>query len=82
MYVSGIKDDIDEADLQEYFVQFGNVEEVEIMTEKSTGKKRGFAFITYDDYDPVDKVVCKYGEMELILMLFRTSGFYDIRLFS
>jgi len=57
--VSGIKDDIDEADLQEYFTQFGNVEEVEIITDKATGKKRGFAFVTYDDYDPVDRVVCK-----------------------
>lgn len=57
--MSGIKDDIDEADLQEYFTQFGNVEEVEIITDKATGKKRGFAFVTYDDYDPVDRVVCK-----------------------
>lgn len=41
-------------------MQFGNVEEVEIITDKATGKKRGFAFVTYDDYDPVDRVVCEF----------------------
>ena len=50
-------------DLQEYFSQFGNIEEVEIITDKETKKKRGFAFITYDDYDSVDKVVCTYQFM-------------------
>lgn len=57
--MSGIKDEIEEADLREYFSQFGNVEDVEIITDKETKKKRGFAFITYDDYDCVDKVVCE-----------------------
>ena len=65
LYVSGVKDDIEESDLKEYFGQYGQIEDVEVITDKDTKKKRGFAFITFDDYDPVDKVVC-----ELISLLF------------
>lgn len=60
IYVSGIKDEIDESDLREHFSKFGQVSEAEVIVDKETRKKRGFAFVTFDDYDPVDKVVCEY----------------------
>lgn len=59
LFVGGLKDDHSEEDLREYFSEFGAVTSVNIVMDKESGKKRGFAFIEYDDYDPVDKVVCK-----------------------
>lgn len=59
LFVGGLKDDHNEEDLREYFSEFGAVTSVNIVMDKESGKKRGFAFIEYDDYDPVDKVVCK-----------------------
>ncbi|XP_067288098.1 heterogeneous nuclear ribonucleoprotein A1a isoform X2 [Pseudorasbora parva] len=57
IFVGGIKEDTDEEHLREYFGQFGKIEEVNIMTEKNSDKRRGFAFITFDDHDAVDRIV-------------------------
>lgn len=69
LYVSGIKDDHDEEMLREYFTQFGEVDEVDIITDKGTGKKRGFAFVVFRDYDPVDKCVRKQDEFVCFLII-------------
>lgn len=57
LFVGGLRDDVEEEDLQKYFSTFGSIASVNVVTEKDTNKKRGFAFVEFDDYDPVDKVV-------------------------
>ncbi|XP_034487284.1 ribonucleoprotein RB97D [Drosophila innubila] len=57
LFVGGLKDNHDEECLREYFLQFGNVVSVKLLTDKTTGKRRGFAFIEFDDYDAVDKAI-------------------------
>ncbi|XP_028816692.1 heterogeneous nuclear ribonucleoprotein A0-like [Denticeps clupeoides] len=57
IFVGGLKEDIEDQDLTEYFAPFGVVEKVEIITDKDTGKKRGFGFVHFDDHDSADKAV-------------------------
>ncbi|MEE6472025.1 hypothetical protein FKM82_009441 [Ascaphus truei] len=57
IFVGGIKEDTEEHHLRDYFEQYGKIEVVEIMTDRGSGKKRGFAFITFEDHDSVDKIV-------------------------
>ncbi|XP_062856604.1 heterogeneous nuclear ribonucleoprotein A0-like [Trichomycterus rosablanca] len=57
IFVGGLKDDIQEDDLNEYFAQFGVIEKAEVITDKNTGKKRGFGFIHFEDNDSADKAV-------------------------
>ena len=59
VFIGGLKDGVSDEDLQGYFGQFGDVANVEQMTDKSTGRKRGFGFVEFDDYDAVDKLMLK-----------------------
>lgn len=85
LFVGGLKDNHDEECLREYFMQFGNVVSVKLLTDKTTGKRRGFAFIEFDDYDAVDKAIRKSNILTpmhiLILFLFYCSSkaaFYQV----
>uniref|UniRef100_A0A8C2C6R2 Heterogeneous nuclear ribonucleoprotein A0a n=1 Tax=Cyprinus carpio TaxID=7962 RepID=A0A8C2C6R2_CYPCA len=61
IFIGGLKDDIEEDHLLDCFSQFGAVEKAEVITDKETGKKRGFGFVYFEDNDSADKaVVLKY----------------------
>ncbi|KAF6323421.1 hypothetical protein mRhiFer1_008398 [Rhinolophus ferrumequinum] len=57
IFVGGMKEDTKEGHLRCYFQQCGKTEVIEIMTDQGGGKKRGFAFLTFDDHGSVDKIV-------------------------
>uniref|UniRef100_UPI00398F76F2 heterogeneous nuclear ribonucleoprotein A3 isoform X2 n=1 Tax=Pristiophorus japonicus TaxID=55135 RepID=UPI00398F76F2 len=57
IFVGGIKEDTEDYHLREYFEKYGKIENIEVMTDRGSGKKRGFAFVTFDDHDSVDKIV-------------------------
>nr|XP_057937763.1 heterogeneous nuclear ribonucleoprotein A3 [Doryrhamphus excisus]XP_057937764.1 heterogeneous nuclear ribonucleoprotein A3 [Doryrhamphus excisus] len=66
IFVGGIKEDTEEYHIQDYFQKYGKIECIDIMEERSTGKKRGFCFVTFDDHDVVDKIVAqKYHTINL-----------------
>ncbi|XP_077175740.1 heterogeneous nuclear ribonucleoprotein A3 isoform X2 [Paroedura picta] len=57
IFVGGIKEDTEEYNLRDYFEKYGKIETIEVMEDRQSGKKRGFAFVTFDDHDTVDKIV-------------------------
>ncbi|XP_053483039.1 heterogeneous nuclear ribonucleoprotein A3 [Ictalurus furcatus] len=59
IFVGGIKEDTEEYHIRDYFERYGKIESIDIMEERSTGKKRGFCFVTFDDHDTVDKIVAQ-----------------------
>ena len=46
LYVGNLSYDVTKTDLEDVFAQHGPVAEVHVVTDKITGKARGFAFVT------------------------------------
>jgi len=60
IFIGGLKDKpITEDDIKEYFSQYGTITDCVLMKDKETGASRGFAFVEYDDHDPVDRMMLK-----------------------
>lgn len=59
MFVGGMKDGTTEDDIRETFQDYGTIKEISVIKDKATGKMKGFAFVTFADYDNVDKAVLK-----------------------
>jgi len=49
VFVGGIPFGVDQNVVREDFMQYGEIEDVYLPTDRDTGKLRGFAFVTYRD---------------------------------
>lgn len=49
IYVGNLSYDTEEEPLRELFGQYGDVDEVAVITDRETGRPRGFAFVTMSD---------------------------------
>ncbi|XP_069141118.1 heterogeneous nuclear ribonucleoprotein A1-like [Argopecten irradians] len=59
MFVGGLPDDISEDQIRGVFGEYGEIEKVDLIKDKTTGKMKRFCFVTFFDYDSVDQCVLK-----------------------
>jgi hypothetical protein len=52
-------------EFNEFFTQFGEVTEHQIMRDHSTNRSRGFGFITFDTEQAVDDLLARGNKLEL-----------------
>jgi squid-like protein len=57
LFVGGLSWETTEKELRDHFGQFGEIESINIKTDPTTGRSRGFAFIVYKEAESIDKVV-------------------------
>ncbi len=51
LFVGGLSWDTNDASLLEAFQRFGEVTEAKVITDRETGRSRGFGFVTFVDAD-------------------------------
>lgn len=56
IFVGGIPLTLTEDEMREYFSNYGEIVELQIMLDHVTGRSRGFGFVTFDSEEAVDKI--------------------------
>uniref|UniRef100_A0A1I8F8Q3 RRM domain-containing protein n=1 Tax=Macrostomum lignano TaxID=282301 RepID=A0A1I8F8Q3_9PLAT len=57
LFVGALRKDVTDQLLRDYFSAYGTIVDAYIVRDNATGDSRGFGFVVFDDYDPVDKVM-------------------------
>ncbi len=65
LYVGNLSHTTTEAELRTLFQAHGNVEKVSIVTDRDTGRARGFAFVEMTDAGEAEKAIAALNGTEL-----------------
>lgn len=57
IFVGSLPFNVEEADLREYFEEYGEVTSVKIITDKFTGKSKGFGFVEMPSDEAAQKAI-------------------------
>ncbi len=57
IYVGNLSYNVTADHLNDFFVQFGEINEVKLISDRETGRSKGFAFITFANQQSADKAV-------------------------
>jgi RNA recognition motif-containing protein len=65
IYVGNISFGLSEGDLQDAFEQFGAVSQLKIISDRETGRSRGFGFVTMDNAEEGQAAIAGLNGQEL-----------------
>ncbi len=65
VFVGGLAWATDENGLRNAFDQFGAIEDCKVMTDRDTGRSRGFGFITFSEASAADQAIDQMDGAEL-----------------
>uniref|UniRef100_A0A673VIE8 RRM domain-containing protein n=1 Tax=Suricata suricatta TaxID=37032 RepID=A0A673VIE8_SURSU len=57
LFIGGLSFETTDDSLREHFEKWGTLTDCVVMRDPQTKRSRGFAFVTFDDHDTVDKIV-------------------------
>ena len=59
IYVSNLSFNVQDEDLQSYFADYGEVSSAKVITDKETGRSRGFGFVEMSDDAAAQKAIAE-----------------------
>ena len=65
LYVGNLSYDTTEADLRDLFAQVGAVVDLKVMTDRETGRARGFAFVEMSSQAESQNAISQFNGREL-----------------
>jgi len=64
IYISNLSYDVNDNDLRELFEEYGTVSSAKVITDKFSGKSRGFGFVEMDDNASGQKAIDELNQAE------------------
>lgn len=65
LFVGGLSWGVDDEMLEESFKKFGRITEVKVITDRETGRSRGFGFVTFEDAGDADQACSAMDGVEI-----------------
>ncbi len=65
IFVGGLSWGTNDDGLQQAFARFGDVQEAKVISDRETGRSRGFGFVTFVEDDAADQAVAEMNGTEL-----------------
>lgn len=62
IYVSNLSFNVQDEDLREFFTEYGEVSSAKVITDKFTGKSRGFGFVEMPDDEAAKKAIAELDQ--------------------
>jgi RNA recognition motif-containing protein len=59
IYISNLSFNVEDEDLKEFFTEYGEVTSAKVITDKLTGKSRGFGFVEMPDTAAAQKAIAE-----------------------
>eukprot|EP00181_Compsopogon_caeruleus_P004187 CAMPEP_0184688646 /NCGR_PEP_ID=MMETSP0312-20130426/30213_1 /TAXON_ID=31354 /ORGANISM="Compsopogon coeruleus, Strain SAG 36.94" /LENGTH=188 /DNA_ID=CAMNT_0027145903 /DNA_START=708 /DNA_END=1274 /DNA_ORIENTATION=- len=73
LFVGNLSWGVTDTDLLDAFEQYGAVTEAKVMTDRETGRSRGFGFVTYDSPESAQEAMEALNGIELLGRAIRVS---------
>jgi RNA recognition motif-containing protein len=65
IYVGNLSYKVEEAELRQIFEEYGEVASVKIITDKYSGRSKGFAFVEMNDEEQAKKAIEELNQKEI-----------------
>ena len=65
VYVANLPWSVDHAKLTELFSSFGEIEEATVISDKHSGRSKGFGFVTFKDDESAKKAIADMNDKEV-----------------
>ena len=62
IYVSNLSFNVQDEDLKDFFTEYGEVTSAKVITDKFTGKSRGFGFVEMSDEEAAKKAIAELDQ--------------------
>jgi len=65
IYVGNLPFSMDDGKLQEIFAPYGEIEEANVISDKRSGRSKGFGFVTFKDDESAKKAISEMNDKDV-----------------